>query len=501
MAEVVQDGMRPVRRFLTDALKYFPASVLPALFALVGAAVFTRVFSPSEYGLYSLMLAVVGPTVTVLSEWAAQPIGRFYAEYLRRNRTRELLDLVAWLCVGVAALVAAMTALVLVVVKVGNIRGMPLSLCWAAFSLVLVQSVTAVTTPILPASLRPDRYRTVVVLSSLLSLALPIAFVTAIGPRISLLLLGQAGAKAMMLPLLFHWSGVNPLSLTRRVSLRTWHMVRRFARYGVPMGAWFLAASLLYASDRYIIQLYLGSAAVGIYSANYGLVSMAAGLLNTPVIMAAFPVLMKLWGDREYEQARLTLARVSELYVIGAGAFVGGVAVVGKPIVQILLGAGFHEGYIVQLPVAAGAAVWGFSTLGHKSMEFAERTRIMVWDALAAAAVNLALNLILVPHLGYVAAAYTTLISYALYTMLIWWQSRLLVPWDLSIWAFLLAIGAASLAVVLSRTVVPAHASHRPLLDLLLGGGSFLALYIVLTGIVRWGAALMRSTWRIGGRE
>src|SRR3954463_5435502 len=74
-----------IRRFILHTVNYLPAALLPALFAIVGSAIYTRIFTPSEYGILSLVLAVTGPLTTVLTEWIGQPVGRFYAEYKQQG--------------------------------------------------------------------------------------------------------------------------------------------------------------------------------------------------------------------------------------------------------------------------------------------------------------------------------------------------------------------------------------------------------------------------------
>ena len=67
-------------RFVQDIIRYAPSKFLPAIMSLLWSYVFTRVFLPDEYGIYGLCISIVGPLATIFTEWAAQPIGRFYAE-------------------------------------------------------------------------------------------------------------------------------------------------------------------------------------------------------------------------------------------------------------------------------------------------------------------------------------------------------------------------------------------------------------------------------------
>ena len=271
---------------------------------------------------------------------------------------------------------------------------------------------------------------------------IPLVLIYTLGRDIAWLLWGQAAAKAIILPFIYREAGINPLRPIAGFTPRLAHTVRRFFRYGAPMAVWMFASGLLSIGDRYVIQAFSGSDAVGIYSVNYGLVGMAVGLINGPIVTAAFPILMHQWASQDRALARATLARMTDAYLVIGVGLIGGIAVIGKPLVEILLGSAFHPGYVIQIPVVAGSVVWGASTLGHKSMEFSERTPLMVWDALVAAAVNLVLNLILVPRFGYVAAAYTTFVSYLVYSTLIWFQARALVPWDIAIWPTTLSLAA-----------------------------------------------------------
>jgi O-antigen/teichoic acid export membrane protein len=155
--------------------------------------------------------------------------------------------------------------------------------------------------------------------------------------------------------------------------------------------------------------------------------------------------------------------------------------------VDVLLGDEFRAGYVIHLPVAAGAVLWGASMLGHKSMEFAERTTLMLWDVLIAAVINVSLNLVLVPTFGYVAAAYTTLASYAVYVALIWWQARGLVPWDIPYRQVVLNVVAAIVSWAVGVTAT--RVTDIAILKLVIGGISFVCTYGAINLIFLWRGA------------
>jgi O-antigen/teichoic acid export membrane protein len=486
---ITQAVKSPGWHFITDTLRYLPASVLPALFTLTATAIYSRIFPPSEYGVYSLVLAITGPLITLLSEWAAQPIGRFYAEYAHRNEMDEYRQIVATVALLIAAAVGALIAVAAAgSALMGGAFRRPLVFVGAA-AVVLTQSLTSSVLPILPASLQSTPYRRAIVASTGLSLGMALALIYLFKVNIAWLLWGQAIAAAITLPYVYRSANIHPLEFARRWTPQVRSTLVRFWRYGGPMMLWMFAAALLNIGDRYVIQFFEGSTAVGIYSVNYNLITMAIALINAPVLTAAFPILMHQWARKQSDTARKTLAQMTQIYLFLGIGLVGGTAVISRPLVDVLLGPEMRAGYVIHLPVAAGAVLWGASKLGQKSMEFAERTRLMLWNVMIAAAINVALNLVLVPTFGYVAAAYTTLASYAVYVALVWWQARRLVPWDIPYRQVALNVGAAivSWAVGVSATRV----TDIAILKLVIGGISFVCTYGAINLIfLWWGAGL-----------
>jgi O-antigen/teichoic acid export membrane protein len=168
---------------------------------------------------------------------------------------------------------------------------------------------------------------------------------------------------------------------------------------------------------------------------------------------------------------------MTEWYLLLGIGLVGCTALGANLLLSLALGAAFREGYSVLLPVLAGQILWQASMLGHKGMELMERTYWMLILACIAAIVNLVLNLILVPSYGYVAAAYTTLLSYGLYTFLIWVFSRRFVPWSIPFRSVVLAMIIATSAAGIAQVVQSGSTVAQALLRILI----FSSLYV--TGV------------------
>src|SRR4030042_3810764 len=90
--------------FVQDLTKYLPAQVVPAIVGLVAIPVFTRLFPPTDYGNYVLVMAAVSVLSTLVG-WLGMSIIRFYPAFERDNRLEELYAaVITWIFVSVLVL-------------------------------------------------------------------------------------------------------------------------------------------------------------------------------------------------------------------------------------------------------------------------------------------------------------------------------------------------------------------------------------------------------------
>jgi O-antigen/teichoic acid export membrane protein len=461
---------RPLWRFAHDVLSYLPQKIALSVISFLNVFLFTRLLSPEAYGVYSLVMAIIGPAVVLLTEWAAQPIGRYYSEYKMQRLPSYPATISTLLAITIfGGGIVAIGFLFFVGYRWGILMGI------AAALLLFLQALHQLVLPIVPASLDPSFYGLVQVSRALLTLGLSVGLAFLIGPRPEFLLWGAVFGFVAVLPLLLRRVSREIGEL--RLSFSSTPDLRRFARYGVPLMVWFFAAQLLYVGDRYVLQAFRGSAEVGIYSASYNLITGVAGFLGAPITMAAFPIIMHMWAHNRRDSLRQTLTTMTEWYLLLGIGLVGCTALGANLLLSLALGAAFREGYSVLLPVLAGQILWQASMLGHKGMELMERTYWMLILACIAAIINLVLNLILVPSYGYVAAAYTTLLSYGLYTFLIWVFSRRFVPWSIPFRSVVLAMIIATSAAGIAQVVQSGSTVAQALLRILI----FSSLYV--TGV------------------
>jgi len=413
-------------RLFRDTLRYIPAAVLPAALSVVSASVFTRIFTPDEYGRYALVLVATVFAGAILSGWMQQSVLRYLPRFKVDGRLDEFLNKLLVMLLGVSLAVALL--LLLTRPFLVNTLGGYTTFLIPAVLLVLSEMFFMNLGSAFQANLRPKTYSLFKISNAALRLGLSLAFVLLIRRDVVGLIIGAVVANILLVGPMLRQHGVlsRPAGIGRLVDFGFFKL---FAVYGFPMIGWILCAQILDLSDRVVLGALRGSREVGIYSANYNLVRMGFGLVSGPVLTALYAVVMNAWEKGHREQIADIISEFSRYYMLAIVPLITFVSVFRLEIVSIVLGSEFREGYTIVPFVLAGTMVWGLAMIGHKGLEIYEKTTTMLMLVIISALANIILNFVFIPKYGYNGAAFATFISYLLYPILVYVATKRLVPW------------------------------------------------------------------------
>ncbi|KKM13019.1 hypothetical protein SY88_00135 [Clostridiales bacterium PH28_bin88] len=481
------------KNMLRQLLRYVPGSLLPAVVSVVSAAVFTRVFQASAYGQYVLVTSVTSLLAVVLSQWLQQSTNRFLPQAMQEESTELVKGVIVrglWLIT--MAILAGTFFLWLVLRR----HGWDASLLVSGAAVLLVTCLAGTTLAALQAQMLAKQYSLFRVLESVLRLAITLALVFFVARTPLALLWGHALSTGVLLVPLWLAAGLKP----RTPGSAFWptskerNVLKIFLAYGVPFTGWFFAANLLDVGDRYVLHWLRSSAEVGIYAANYTLISGAVGVLVSPVHLAAYPSMMHAWAKGDRKQVARAIGTIVEVLLVSGILLVGFVYIYSLDLARILLGPEFREGYIIMPVVLAGFVAWQVGMYTHKPLELYNKTGLMMIVGLAAAGINVLLNLIIVRWYGYIGAAYTTFFSYFLYAVIIGVSCWKYVPWTFPTKAL---ISSTTVVIIATVTAVSARnllVGHGWLLGAV--GAGVVYLVIALGGVLWLERDKMRLVWR-----
>ena len=164
-----------------------------------------------------------------------------------------------------------------------------------------------------------------------------------------------------------------------------------------------LSMTLLNSTDRVMIDKWCGSEATALYSLAYNCGAIVT-LLLTSMNSAFAPWL----GEKISENKTDEIRKFTKIYISAFVFMAIGIMLVSPEVLWILGGESYMEAIYVMTPVSMGCICQFLYTLFVNVEQFKKKTIGMAFASAVAAIVNLTLNYIFIPQIGYLAAAYTT---------------------------------------------------------------------------------------------
>lgn len=451
---------------------YLLARLAPGAVAFASLVTYTHLLSPDDYGVYVLVITTAILVQVNLFSWLELALLRLLPGF--ESNPGRLLSTVLCLFLGLVGATAALACVAWFLVPDPTLRrllviGLPIlwAHAWLELNLKMCQS-----------ALMPIRYGILLLLRSTATLCVGVALVLnglgAYGPLLGFL---AGTALACVAAVSWQWRNVRPGFDPR--------LAGELARYGLPLMGSTALVFIIDSADRFMIARFLGTEAVGVYSAAYDLASQPLQLLMMAVNLAAYPLAIRAYDAHGVSGALAQLrTNGTFLLAISLPAAVG-MVVLSAPLTEMLLGEEFRTAARFILPwVAVGILLAGLKVfLFDMAFQLSKRSGAMMWSVGVAAVCNVALNLWLIPRFGVVGAAWATVLSYTVALVVCIALGRRLIPIQIA-WDQATRIAVASLLMAL---VVISMSGMHGILGLcarILAGAAIYGLVLVLLNVM-----------------
>ena len=415
-----------IKELINDLTKYLPSQITPAIVGLIAIPIITRLFPPEDYGNYVLVMATVSVFFTIAVGWLCSPTIRFFPAYKLNFRLGEFHSTVVRLAI-ISVVAISLLFLGILFFLQGHISTNLYSLMRIGILVFIVTSCSDVLLHFLRAKRQVTWYTSFSVWRSVTALGFGLGLVIHWHYGVEGLLWGSVLSTAVALPLLVTISLRGSELKTRGISIP---LTLDMARYGFPIAIGNLAAWILSLSDRYILESFRGSHEVGIYSVSYAISEQSLLLIASLFWLAATPIEMSIWENKGERASQEFISKLTRYYLLmGIPALVG-LSVLAKPVITVLAASGYYQGYKIIPLVAFSAFILGLQRRFSAGLTFHKKTNIIMYSFIASGLLNIGLNFLLVPRYGYMAAAATTLASYAFLLMLMVVTSRHFFVWE-----------------------------------------------------------------------
>lgn len=222
--------------------------------------------------------------------------------------------------------------------------------------------------------------------------------------------------------------------------------LRQLLRIGYPLVPDGLMYLLLAWAGRYILNIYSGLAVVGIYSVASIFSSVFNNFIVTPFGQAVTPLLFKKYASSREEYGD-QLGLIFKYYWLVMFTLIVGYFSVLREVFQLFVGAKYIEGYYLVAPIVIGITMSGATNLLGASIILKEKTSKMFMLTSISVALNITLNMVLVPRIGMYGTAIAILLSYVAQFSLVLFYSQKLVHVHYN-YPFILKYSLVALTVV-----------------------------------------------------
>lgn len=443
--------------------------MLPGIFGVLILPVLTRLFSPEEYGIYTIVLTTVSVLTILSTEWIGPSAIRFYSHFEKQGNLGTFGTTLLWMG-GVSVAVTASLAGV-VIGLLGTRLHADRGYLYMGLALFVTTACASILLQVLVARRKATVYSFFSVWQQCVCVALGLCLAGFLSLGVKGMILATTVGIGVALPFLFAraFTGLTNGDFSRSAASAV-------MLYGFPLMITNLAAWGLHLSDRYVIQSVRGSHEVGLYAVSYSIADRSVSLILSLVALASGPIAMDLWEKQGAQQTRLFITKLTKYFLIIASPAAVGLSLLGEPVLRLLASPKYHEGYKIMPLIAASMFLLGLQRNFQLGLLFHKRTRTIMVILLVSSALNLALNLFLVPRWGFVGAGWSALVGYGLLALLVILTSRQCFVWSfpfdtlLRVLAALLLMGAVVCGV---RYACGAHPAASVCLAVPLGAAAY----------------------------
>lgn len=365
--------------------------------AFITVPIFTRILSTSDYGLVTTYNSWVSILSMVIGFALHMGIRAAFLDY--REKIDDFMSVTTTFTLECGLILGAMASAVALLYRIDIGFTLIILCCFQGLSAALVQNYSMYL------MMRYQyKFRTLLmVLPNIISVVLSVLAIKFICHTD--LYLGRIIPTAAV-NILF---GVIVLILIYRRSRVLHH--KEFLKYALKISAPLvlhgIALNILSQSDRMMITWLADSSQTGIYSLIYNF-SMIATVITTGLEGVWVPWFM----DKLSKQEREDINRRAKDYINLMTYAMIAVILVGPEVVKILASEKYWEGICIIPPIVLANYMIFAYTLYVNIEHFYKKTTFITINTIIAATSNIILNFLLIPRFGYIAAAFTTLVSY-----------------------------------------------------------------------------------------
>lgn len=440
-----------LRHLFRDFTIYGIGNLLLRATVLITLPIYTRVFTPEDYGIWNFVFTAVGFFGGLLALGGDSAYARFYFE-AKTERERQVITstwlgfLAGWsICICILLL---------------PFSGYLSQWSFESNDYALLFILALLTTPItlingicgqvLRNQFRAKWFTGLNIISTLLI----------IGPSLFAVLILDLGVVGVLGGTFVGTAAMLPVRLwSVRTMLRpafSINVLRDLLSFGVPLVPMSLAYWVFASSDRLVIGKLSTLDQLGLYAVATSL-TMPLGFVNQALGQAWSPYAVQVY-EKQPHVASILFGQVATYILIGFGVLSVGITTFAREALVILSTPSFYSAAIAVGPLTLGFMAYASTQVTALSISLTKKTKIFALFSWVAALLNLGLNFLFVPRWGMIMASWSTAASYIFLTVAYYITAQRLWPIAYEKRRILITIGLTFIFTI-AAPFLPTHLS------------------------------------------
>jgi O-antigen/teichoic acid export membrane protein len=392
------------KTFIKDFGWYLAGSIIPMLAGFVRSIIYTRAFTPAEYGYYSLVFISYSYLSIAFYSWIISCFWRFYINYKNNNQQIHLYTNTYTLFAICVLFLGGITLIWYISLDSALLKKLVL-FCFLHFTTNELINLILIRIRIEGKALV---YNTLQGLRVLISFGLLLYMTFIMDFRIEAFVISNSIINVLLLIIIISFT-YKPVKF--KLSYISAKHQKNLIIYGGLSIIVNLSIIILATSDRYIIKIFDNIDSVGIYNQVYNISNISiAAIVN--VFMATINPLLLNELENNFRNSDRLIKRFIGIYIYLLLPITVYLSLFSKQVSIILLGEKFRVGYMMIPWVMLSSLLYGLSQFHETILKFANAYRKIIIGFTTITALNIILNFIFVPAFGYKCAAITTFASY-----------------------------------------------------------------------------------------
>ena len=383
---------------LMHAKNYFFSSILMQALSLISVPIFSRLLTKSDYGIIAVYNSYIGILAVIISLNVYSSISRYY--YEAKDDFCEFVGtsinlLILIFCINISVYFIFYH-------KIVNIMKLPNGLnLYLIFSCIFM-IINVIFLQIFIPQKKSKEISIIEILRKYSIFGISVAFIYFLQKDRYL----GAIWGSILVQFIFSIYLLMKIFKYYKFSFKNKH-IKYILYFSVPLIPYNLNAIILAQFDRIMINHYINSASTGIYSLGYTIGSLVLFPLGA-IQRAIIPDFYKLRNNKEF--IRINNLYKNEISIILLFAL--GIILFSKEIFVFLIDKKFYSSLNVVPIVVVGNIFFIMFSMYKRHFNYLKKTVYNSIIVIFSGSLNIVLNAIFIPKYGYIAGAYTTVVSY-----------------------------------------------------------------------------------------